>query len=199
MICTFRLSFTLGMSLSVLIARMSFGVAFDRDASVHLPAFRPRDFGVLASPMRFGILVRCHILVKKSFASVELRESIHGRPVVVTFVRRCGTLSSRIVAVGVRGTCGIVLRVLRLGRRDLANLGSWWRARLLARSRTPSQGRCRDTLMARSRTVPELDEFASQAMIYAESKDMPGVFRFWIAVWTVLAAVAGGRERGWAI
>ena len=53
--------------------------------------------------------------------------------------------------------------------------------------------------MTGSRTVPELDEFASQAMIYAESENVPGVFRFWIAVWTVLAAVAGGRERGRAI
>jgi hypothetical protein len=52
--------------------------------------------------------------------------------------------------------------------------------------------------MAGSRTVLKLDEVASLAML-AETDDMLGYVRFRIAVWTVLAAVAGGRERRRAI
>ena len=47
--------------------------------------------------------------------------------------------------------------------------------------------------MTGCRTISEFDESASKAML-AETKDVPGSAGFFIAVWTVLAAVTGGRK-----
>jgi hypothetical protein len=119
-------------------------------------------------------------------------------------------LSIGIVVVCVNGARGVVLgilgclrevcahgvsqRVLWLRKRPLATLDSSRSTLRRSRSRSSSQRGCLGTVMAGCCTVFGVDESASLAMFFAETKDIVGFVRFRVAVRTILAAFAVGRK-----